>query len=207
MNRRKSMKNTRHTWSSDLPTEPLRSNLLYAFHWIAKHWSDCADVWASLCLFRYATKSGFLTKRGQFTQKKKTYSLYVYNNPTASRQAKLRFWPFCVQKRFTVNVLKFRTLIACQKGLDKLGRSRSDCFWRSSLIRKFPVCYSLNHFVNSSTDNQHFIGNSKWKVFEVLEHLPYYMNRSSRTCPFQKKSAFKPTNNPFFIHFHRSIPA
>ena len=34
-----------------------------------------------------------------------------------------------------VNVLKFRTLYACQKGLDKQGRPRSDCFWRSSLIR------------------------------------------------------------------------
>ena len=28
----------------------------------------------------------------------------------------------------TVNVLKFRTLVACQKGLDKQCRPRSDCF-------------------------------------------------------------------------------
>ena len=27
-----------------------------------------------------------------------------------------------------VNVLKFGTLITCQKGLDKQGRHRSDCF-------------------------------------------------------------------------------
>ena len=28
----------------------------------------------------------------------------------------------------TINVLKFRTLMACQKGLDKQARPRSDCF-------------------------------------------------------------------------------
>ena len=30
--------------------------------------------------------------------------------------------------RYTVNVLKFQTLLASQKGLDKNGRLRSDCF-------------------------------------------------------------------------------
>ena len=50
----------------------------------------------------------------------------------------------------TVNVLKIRTLVACQKGLDKQRRPRSDCFCRSSLIWVFTVCYSDKHFVNSS---------------------------------------------------------
>ena len=45
-----------------------------------------------------------------------------------------------------VNVLKFQTLVACQKGLDKQCRPRSDCF----LIRVFPACYSDKHFINSS---------------------------------------------------------
>ena len=39
--------------------------------------------------------------------------------------------------KVTVNVLKFQTLVACQKGLDKQCRPRSDCF-----LRVFPVCYS-----------------------------------------------------------------
>ena len=43
---------------------------------------------------------------------------------------------------YIVNVLEFQTLIACQEGLDKQGRPRSDCVRRSSLIRVFPVCYS-----------------------------------------------------------------
>ena len=52
-----------------------------------------------------------------------------------------------------VNVLKFQTLVACQNGLDKHCRPRSDCLWRSNLI----VCYSDQHFVNSSPENQHFV--------------------------------------------------
>ena len=42
-----------------------------------------------------------------------------------------------------VYVLKLRTLV-CQKGLDEQGRPRSNCFFRSSLIRVFPVCYLRN---------------------------------------------------------------
>ena len=33
-----------------------------------------------------------------------------------------------------VDVLKFRTQVACQKGLDKQSRPRLDCFFRCSLI-------------------------------------------------------------------------
>ena len=42
-------------------------------------------------------------------------------------------------------------------GLDKQCRTRSDCFWRCSLIRIFPLCYSDKHFVNASPENQPFI--------------------------------------------------
>ena len=73
----------------------------------------------------------------------------------------------------TVNVLKFWTLIACQKGLDKQCRPRSDCFWRSSLIRIFAVCYSNQHFVNSSPKTNILFESRKRKVFKNLEHLPY----------------------------------
>ena len=35
-------------------------------------------------------------------------------------------------------------------GIDKQGIPRSDCFWRSSLIRIFPVCYSDRHFFKAA---------------------------------------------------------
>ena len=57
----------------------------------------------------------------------------------------------------SVDFLKFWTLVACQKGSDKHGRTRSDCFWRSSLIWVYSVCYSGKHFVNSGADYQHLI--------------------------------------------------
>ena len=59
-----------------------------------------------------------------------------------------------------------------QKDIDKQCRPRSDCFWRSSLIRVFPVCYSDKHFVTSSLEKQDFICQHKRKVFEILENLP-----------------------------------
>ena len=46
---------------------------------------------------------------------------------------------------------------------DKQCRPRSNCFWRSSLIRVFPVCYSDKHFANSSPEKQHII----WEQKEV----------------------------------------
>ena len=54
------------------------------------------------------------------------------------------------QVLLTVKVLKFLTLVACEKGLDKQRRPKSDCFWRSTRIKVFPVCYSNTLFVNSS---------------------------------------------------------
>ena len=62
-----------------------------------------------------------------------------------------------------VIVLNFLTLVACQNGLDKQCRPRSDCFWRSSLIWDFPIGCSEKHFVNSSHDKQHFIWEQKEK--------------------------------------------
>ena len=40
---------------------------------------------------------------------------------------------------YTVNVLKCQTVVACQRALHKQRRPRSDCFWRSSLVRVFAV--------------------------------------------------------------------
>ena len=49
----------------------------------------------------------------------------------------------------TVSVLKFPTLVACQKGhIDKQPRTRSDCFWSSmTRVQLFSVCNSEKHFV------------------------------------------------------------
>ena len=88
-----------------------------------------------------------------------------------------KFWtaPRDIMQIIMVNVLKFWTLVACQKSLDNQGRPRSDCFWRSSLIRVFPVCYSGRHFVNSSPENQHFMCQQKensvqnFRTFTVLD--------------------------------------
>ena len=65
----------------------------------------------------------------------------------------------------TVNVLKFQKLVTCQACLDKQPRPRSDCFWRSSLIKVFSVCYSDKHFVISSLENKYFIWKQKGKSF------------------------------------------
>ena len=71
-----------------------------------------------------------------------------------------------------VNILKFQTLVACQKDLDKQSRPRL------LLISVLPVGYSDKHFVNWSPDNQHLFENRKRKAFETLEHLvlPYQIN-------------------------------
>ena len=53
----------------------------------------------------------------------------------------------------------FKTLnTSClQKNLDKQHKPISDCFWRSSLIMVFPVCCSVKHFVNYSTDTKFYL--------------------------------------------------
>ena len=72
-----------------------------------------------------------------------------------------------------VNVLKFGKRVAYQKCIDKQRRPRSACFWRSSLIRVFPVCYPDKHLVTSSSDNQHFISQKKmiWSFFSCKNNI------------------------------------
>ena len=82
------------------------------------------------------------------------------------------------------------------KLLAKQGRLRSDCFWRSSLIRVLSVCYFDKHFVNSSPENQQFIWaqnleKSVWNfwiyaVYELVCSLnvgPKY-SKYLPVCPF-----------------------
>ena len=64
---------------------------------------------------------------------------------------------FCSQ----IKMLVIRT--GSHKMLVWQGRPGSDCFFRSSPIRVFPVCYSGKHFVSSSPENQHFIWEQKKK--------------------------------------------
>ena len=103
----------------------------------------------------------------------------------------LQLWRKHVEDNFLkfLHVFFWGTLLACQKGLDKKdrprsdcfwrsskkGRPRSDCFWRSSLIRVFPICYSDKKFVNSSSETVTNIlfENRKKKMFKILKHLPY----------------------------------
>ena len=63
---------------------------------------------------------------------------------------------------------------------DKQGRLRSDCFWRSSLIRVFPVCYSNKQFVDSSPHYQHFIWEQKEK--SVQNFGTFTVSVSSSHC-------------------------
>ena len=73
--------------------------------------------------------------------------------------------PWMRSKVLSVDVLKFQTLLACQKCLDKQCRPRSDCFCRSSLIRVLSVCYIKKHFVTSNPENQHFLVSEKCSNF------------------------------------------
>ena len=61
----------------------------------------------------------------------------------------------------TVNVLRFQTLVACQFGqsIKHTAQTQISCFWRNSLIRVFPVCYSDKNFCEFQPDYQHFL----WK--------------------------------------------
>ena len=67
----------------------------------------------------------------------------------------------------------WQALVGCV--LVKQYRPRSDCFWRLSLIRVFPVCYSEKHFVNSNSDIQHLVANWKRCVWnEKGQFLGYF---------------------------------
>ena len=81
----------------------------------------------------------------------------------------------------TINVLNILTTSWLQKGLDKQPRPRSDCFWRSSLIRVLPVCYSDELSVNSSPKNLLTV----WK-------LPCRSSHSAQYCRYQTYTKVMP---------------
>ena len=91
----------------------------------------------------------------------------------------VKFWysfQYCSQKLPFRNLFMVDALNFERKGLDKPCRPRSDC-WRTCSVRVFPVCYSDNHFVNSTPDNQHFIWDQKEKSdqnFRTFTVFPCY---------------------------------
>ena len=93
----------------------------------------------------------------------------------------------------------FNTIVECQKGQYKQGRPRSDCFWRSSLIRVFPVGYSDKQFVSSSPDYKHVIWEHKMKLFEILEPVRNYYNILATPMIYRKTYSF-------FLLQMRSVP-
>ena len=70
----------------------------------------------------------------------------------------------------TVNVLKIRTLVACHKRIDKQGRPRSDCFWRSSLIWVFLIAFLKSSLGVPALITYIFL-RTEIKVFDILEIL------------------------------------
>ena len=95
----------------------------------------------------------------------------------------------------TVNVLKIWTLVACQKGLDKQGRPRPDCFFRSSLVWVFRVCYSDKHFVNSTPENK----------FQNIYQIAHRMAKTLHQGLYGNgKTEFQDYSRTFFI-FQSSI--
>ena len=89
-------------------------------------------------------------------------------------------YPACmVFTATTVNVLKIRTLVACQKGLvDKQRRpsNRSDWVWISSMIRAFTVCFSDKNFCEFQQGKPSvpdFIWEQKEKSVRTFRTLPY----------------------------------
>ena len=60
---------------------------------------------------------------------------------------------------YKVDVLKFLTLVACQKGYLQTALIKIRLLLKSSLSRVFTVCFSDKTFVNSNppADSHHFI--------------------------------------------------
>ena len=100
---------------------------------------------------------------------------------------------------------KILNTIVCQKSLDKQCRPRSDCFFRSSLIRVFPVCYSDEHFWISNPENQHFICKQKeksaknFRTFTVYTWSYHYSNLGHVTY-FGVKVTFSSCSISSFNH-------
>ena len=96
----------------------------------------------------------------------------------------------CLRNRTKLKVSRV-TLVACHKGLEKQRRPSSDCFWRSSLIRVFPICYSDKHFVHSSPVNQYIIWEQKEKSVQNFRMFTKCLY--SKTCvkgPLTKRPQF-----------------
>ena len=83
---------------------------------------------------------------------------------------------------YTLNVLKFWTLVACQKKpRKKLGTIRSGCIWRSVC-----ACYWDKHLVNSSPGSQHFIWDQKEKSvqnFWIFTNFSIHITASKNFRP------------------------
>ena len=59
------------------------------------------------------------------------------------------------------------------KGIVKQCRPRSDCFFRSSLIQVFPVCYLTSNLWVPALKTSIIFEDRRRKMFKILEHLPY----------------------------------
>ena len=74
----------------------------------------------------------------------------------------------------------YKFYVLGQIGLSKQCRPRSDCFWRSSLIRVYAVCHSISIFwMHYTMLHQTFLFLGQlWQLFEVsqiLEFLRYQL--------------------------------
>ena len=101
----------------------------------------------------------------------------------------------------------FKHLLPAKKGLDKQCSPKSDSFWKSSLIKVFPICYSDQHFVNSSPENQHFIWQQK-DFFLIFEHLLYAQKNTNHTIHTKGQISHSlSTIRPYQIFRFSSPPA
>ena len=109
-------------------------------------------------LIKWTDKSGQMPRLILVFADHTCQSMYWLQTTRLEEIVTYQFSYFSTESYFlgTVNVLK--TLAACQKGLYKQCRHRSEYHQTASeLIRVFPVCYPDKLFVNSRPDNQHFI--------------------------------------------------
>ena len=67
---------------------------------------------------------------------------------------------------YTVNVLKFRTLVGYKYSLDKQSTQIRLLLEKKS-DQGLPVCFSDMHFVN---DNKFYLRTEREKGFKILEH-------------------------------------